>query len=49
MYYILKKRRKKTFFKKIFLQKCLFKKLFFNNFDKKVQFCKIIWFGSFNL
>ena len=22
---------------------------FFNNFAKKVQFCKIIWFGSFNL
>ena len=24
-------------------------KFFFNNFDKKVQFCKIIWLGSFNL
>ena len=48
MYYTQEK-KKKNILQIDFLQKCLFKKLFFNNFDKKVQFCKIIWFGSFNL
>ena len=35
MYYTQEK-KKKTFFKQIFLQKCLCMKFFFNKFDKKV-------------
>ena len=32
-----------------FAFKCLFFKFFLINFDKKVEFSVITWFGSFNL